>query len=370
MTKVVNIITDSNIGGAGKCVLIFGENYDRTKIDLCVIIPEGSKLKPELEKRNVKVKEVKEIADKSFSLRGIIELKKALRELKPDVVHTHASMSGRIAARLLNIRKIVYTLHCVYEPSSKMKSLPGKLVSKVISSVFSHEIIAVAEAAKDNLTAVGISEKKISVVLNGITPVKSFSEEEKAALRSRFGVEEGQKVVSIIARLEPVKGHKYFIDAAEIIHNKGYDVKFIIAGTGSSEEELKAYAKAKNSKVSFAGFINDPESLAAITHISANASYGTEATSISLLEGMSLGNPAVVSDYGGNPGVITDGVNGFLFPTHDAHAMAEKLEKLLSDESLYEEMSKNALEIFNKRFRADIYARNIENIYLRNGRGE
>lgn len=364
MIKVLNIISDSNIGGAGKCVLIFGENYNREIIDLTVAVPEGSKLIPELKKRNVKVKEIKGIADKSLSREGIKELKKAICELKPDVVHTHASMSGRIAAKLAGVKRIVYTLHCVYEPSAKMKSLPGKLANKFISSVFSHKIIAVAEAAKDNLTAVGISEKKINVVLNGITPVREYTREEKTALKERFGIENGQKVVSIIARLEPVKGHKCFIDCAEIITEKGYNVKFIIAGTGSAEQELKEYAKNKNADILFTGFINDPESLAAVTDISANASYGTEATSISLLEGMSLGNPAVVSNYGGNPGVIQDGVNGFLFPIHNPEKMAEKLELLLTDEKLYNEMSENSLKIFNEKFKAEIYARNIENVYL------
>lgn len=364
MIKVLNIISDSNIGGAGKCVLIFGENYDREKVDLTVAVPEKSLLIPELKKRNVKFKEVKYIADCSLSRKGIGELKKLIRELKPDVVHTHASMSGRIAAKLAGVKKIVYTLHCVYEPSKKMKSLPGKLANKFVSSVFSHKIIAVAQAAKDNLTAVGINEKKINVILNGITPVRVFSDDEKASLRKRFCVEDGEKVISIIARLEPVKGHKCFIDAAEIIKKRGYNAKFIIAGTGSAEEELKKYASEKNANVLFTGFINDPESLAAITDISANASYGTEATSISLLEGMSLGNPAVVSDYGGNPGVIQDGVNGFIFPVHDSEAMADKIQLLIDDTKLYNMMSENALRIFEEKFKADVYARNIENIYM------
>lgn len=364
MIKAVNIISDKNIGGAGKCVLIFGENYDRKAIDLTVIVPEESKLIPELKKRNIKYMTVKGIADRSLGRQGIKELKKALKTIKPDVVHTHASMSGRIAAKLVGVKKIVYTLHCVYEPSAKMKSIPGKIANKLVSSVFSTNIIAVAEAAKDNLTAVGINPKKINVVLNGISPIKDFSEREKQELRERFEIAPGQKAVSIIARLEPVKGHKCFIDAAEILHKKGCNVKFIIAGSGSAEAELKEYAAQKHADILFTGFINDPESLAAVTDISANASFGTEATSISLLEGMSLGIPAVVSDYGGNPGVIQDGVNGFLFPIHNAEIMAEKLEVLLNDKRTYDYMSKNAVEIFNKKFKADIYTKNIEKIYL------
>ncbi|MDP4117989.1 MAG: glycosyltransferase family 4 protein [Bacillota bacterium] len=365
MIKVLNIISDSNIGGAGKCVLIFCENYDRTKIDLTVAVPQNSKLKPEIERRGVKVMEVPFISDISFSVKGVKALMKIIKEVRPDVVHTHASMAGRIAARLSGVKKIVYTLHCVYEPSAKMKSPAGKLLNKTVSKLFTTDIVAVAQAAKDNLTAVGINQNNIRVILNGITPLVPLSEDEKSFERKRFGINEGQKVVSIIARLEPVKGHKCFIDAAHIIHERGYDVKFIIAGTGTAEKNLHEYAAAKGNDVEFVGFIPDPEKLISVTDISANASYGTEATSISLLEGMSLGVPAVVSDYGGNPGVIKDGVNGYLFPTHDAKTMADKIELLLNNEEKYGEISKNALKIFKERFTADIYTKNIESVYLK-----
>ena len=365
MIKVVNIITDSNIGGAGKCVLIYAENHNRNEVELSVIIPKNSLLKKELERLNISTYEADFIADKSFSLKGIFSLIKIIKNIKPDVVHTHGSMSGRIAAKLLGIKKIIYTLHCVYEPSGFMKSFPGKVINKIVAALFSTDIIAVAQAAKDNLTAVGIPDKKINVVLNGISPLERLSNEQKQIQRKRFNVEEGQKVVSIIARLESVKGHKYFIDAVKILREKGCKDKFIVAGVGSFENEIKEYAKSSGVDVEFVGFLNDIHNLVAVTDISANASYGTEATSISLLEGMSLGIPAVVSDYGGNPGVIKDGINGFLFPCKNSVKMAEKLEILLNDEGLYGKMQENSLDIFNKTFTADIYARNIEKIYMK-----
>ena len=361
MKKVLNIISDHNIGGAGKCVLIYSEHYNKEKFQLFVAVPKGSKLIPELLKRNVNYYEVEGIADKSLSLKGIFQLKKLIKTLRPDIVHTHASMSGRIAAKLCGVKKIIYTLHCVYEPSNLMKSFVGKILNKIVSSLFSTDIIAVAQAAADNLIKVGINPDKINVVLNGITPLKTLSDEEIITQRNRFGLKEGEKAVSIIARLEPVKGHKTFIDCANILKGKG--IKFIIAGNGSYEAEIKEYAKETNSDVIFTGFISDPGNLIAISSLSANASYGTEATSISLLEGMSLGVPAVVSNYGGNPGVIKDGINGYLFPIHNAEIMAEKIEKLIFDEKMYLSMKENSLKIFNDTFTAEKYAENIEKVY-------
>ena len=361
MIKVVNIISDSNIGGAGKCVLTFCDNYNREKFDLTVIIPKGSKLVPELQKRDVKYIECNNIADCSLSFKGILSLKRIIKEIKPHVVHTHASMSGRIAATLVGVKKVIYTLHCVYEPSVFSKSFVGKIINKIVSNLFSTHIIAVAEEAKNNLVKCGINPKKIKVILNGIIPVKINNDKE--SLKNRFNIKDGEKVVSIIARLEEVKGHKYFIEAARILKDKGYCAKFIIAGNGSYEEEIRKYSEINGNPVDFTGFISDPENLISVTDISVNACFGTEATSISLLEGMSAGIPAVVSNYGGNPGVIQDGVNGYLFHIHNSEELAEKLEILLGNEDIYNKMSANAIKVFNETFTADIYTKNIENMY-------
>ncbi len=361
--NVLNIISDTNIGGAGKCVLTVGRNYDRDKFNLTVAVPKNSALKPELEKIHVTCVEADAIADESMSLAGIRAQKKLIKELKPDVVHTHAALSARIAARLAGGCGIVYTRHCVYEPSRLMKSPIGKLANKAMAALFSDRIIAVAQAAADNLTDVGVPADKISVILNGIEPLSPLTEEEKAVQRKRFGVADGQKVVSICARLEEVKGHKYFIEAAQILHERGIRPKFIAVGTGTYEETLKKLVQNCDADISFPGFISDPRSLIGITDISVNASYGTEATSIALLEGMSLGVPAVVSRYGGNPGVIFPGENGLLFPIHDAKALADGIETLLTDETLYHHMQKRSQEIFKQKFTAQEMTRQTEEIY-------
>ena len=78
---------------------------------------------------------------------------------------------------------------------------------------------------------------------------------------------------------------------------------------------------------------------------------------------MSLGIPAVVSDFGGNPGVISDGDNGFLVRKKNSEALAEGIRKLLEDEKLYERMSEQALEIFSRKFTAVAMTRQTEAYY-------
>lgn len=364
MIKVLNIISDSNIGGAGRCVLNFLKYYNREKFQVKVVVPKGSLLIPEIKKLNTGIIETDGIAEKSFSAEGVRHLKKIIKLEMPDIVHTHGNLSGRVAAKLCG-KKIVYTRHSVFPVSPKISKGIGKLVNKTVNEFLSDDIMAVAQAAKDNLTEGGISADKVKVILNGVEKVKECTAEEKDETRKKYRITENDFVVGIMARMEPYKGHKYLIEAAEILKNKGKNIKVLIIGTGVSEKELKAFVEDKHLEdtVVFTGFISDIRRMLGIMDLQANASYGTEATSLALLEGMSLGIPAVVSNYGGNPGVITHGENGYIFNLKDSVDMAKYIETLMENKEIYEYMKMRAVEIFKKKFTAEIYARNIERVY-------
>ncbi len=274
-------------------------------------------------------------------------------------------MSARIAARFAGA-KVVYTRHSVFPQPKRLTSFPGKNINGMFNNYFADGIIAVAEAAKDNLTDTGVDERKIKVILNGVDGLLPPTEDELGHIRRRFGTDGTEKVVSIVARLEDIKGHEYFIEAAEMLLKDGINARFFIAGTGSYEQTLKDKVKqlGLTDKIIFTGFISDADKLMSITDIQVNASYGTEATSLALLEGMSLGVPAVVSDFGGNPGVIENGENGFVVPKQNSAALKAAIEKLIRDEDLYKKMSERSKEIFNKKFTSEAMTRNTEELYM------
>ena len=364
MKKIIEVSSDTNIGGAGKCLLTLLTEFDRRKYEIAVILPENSLLKPHIEVLGIDIIEVKGIADKSLDLKIIGTLKKIIKEQKADLVHAHASMSARIAARLAGC-KVVYTRHSVFPPPQLISKGIGKVANGMVNNFFADGIIAVAEAAKDNLTETGIDPSKITVILNGINGLTPQTEEQKLETRKKYGLSSDDLVISIVARLEDIKGHDYFIEAAGKLKEKGIKAKFVIAGNGSYEEHLKEKTKEMglDDTVIFTGFIQDVPSLMNITYIQCNASYGTEATSLALLEGMSLGIPAVVSDFGGNPGVISNGDNGFVVEKCNADALADGIEKLICDDTKYKKMSKRCLEIFNAKFTAKAMTEQTEELY-------
>ncbi|MBQ9737548.1 MAG: glycosyltransferase [Clostridia bacterium] len=368
MLKVLQVSSDTNIGGAGKCILTYLKHFDRSAFEVAVVLPKNSLLRTEIDALGIKVFEVDGMADKSLDFGSVKDLVRIFKKFNPDIVHTHASMSARIAARLFGA-KIVYTRHSVFPPNPRLTHGLGKAVCGFVNNTTADKIIAVAEAAKENICAIGVSPKKINVILNGVEPLREYTPEEKVKVKESLGVPPDFKCAAIVARLNEVKGHRYFVQAAKILKDQGIKAKFLIAGTGDMESAIKNQIKelGLEDDVVMLGFLTDVEPLMNVIDVQLNCSFGTEATSLSLLEGMSLGKPAVVSDFGGNPGVIKDRKNGFVVPTHNPEALALRLKELFSDAELYSNMCAASKEIFGKTFTAKKYAENIDNIYLNLG---
>ncbi len=368
MIKVVNVISDTNIGGAGKCIINFCKNYDKKMFEIVVIVPNGSALVEELKDTGVKIIEIDGLKDKSWDFKSLFKLIKVLREEKPDIVHTHASSTARFAAKFVKDTKVVFTRHSVFPVNPRIKKGIGRFVYKNTNELLSDRIIAVAEAAKENLTDGGVSEDKIDVILNGVEKIPETSENERKALKEKYGIKDDEYVVGILARLEKVKGHETFIEAANILLNeKKMKAKFLILGTGSEEDNLKQRVKELKleNKVIFTGFVKNVKDFLNIFDVQVNCSYGTEATSLALLEGMSIGVPAVVTNFGGNPGVISNGENGYIVPIKSPRDTAEAIERILTDKNISERMKRKSIEIFEKKFTVEVYTKNIESFYER-----
>ena len=259
MIKAINVISDTNIGGAGKCVLTFLKYYSRDKIDLIIVIPTGSLLKPEIEKLGGKFIEIDGIADKSLDFKAVGKLLKIFKEQKPDIIHCHAAMSARIAGKLYKKAKIVYTRHSVFEPSAAISKGVGKVINGFVNNSTADKIIAVAEAAKDNIVKTGVNPGKIVVIQNGVEPLKNLSGEEIQKIRDGYNISENDFVLGIAARLNEVKGHIYILEALKKLVDDNVNAKLIIAGTGDYEnkirEKIKELSLEKN--VVMAGFIKD-----------------------------------------------------------------------------------------------------------------
>ncbi len=366
MIRVLNVISDTNIGGAGRVLLNYLHCSDRTSFETMAAVPRGSLLKAPLEDAGARVYEVDGMADRSFHRADVGALAALFRQVRPDLVHTHGCLSGRIAAKRCHV-PAVYSRHSAFPVPAKLRYPPGRWVNKLVNERYAERIIAVSPAARDNLIEGGVSPKKITVVMNGVAPVSRTAPEEQRALKEELSIPAGAAVFGILARLEDYKGHLDLLEAVKQLKARGReDFVVLAAGTGPFAEEIARAAAESGAgdRVKLLGFRSDVAALLSILDVQLNCSYGTEATSMALLEGMSLGLPTIASDYGGNPWVVEDGGSGLIFPARDTAALAQAMERLMDRPEERAAMGRRARAIYEERFTARAFARNIENIYL------
>ncbi|PWM55318.1 MAG: glycosyltransferase family 1 protein [Oscillospiraceae bacterium] len=366
MIKVIHVISDTNIGGAGTVLLTTLYNIDRSRFDVKVVLPEGSALIPRIDALGFETVPTKGGADKSLDFAAIHEYMRIFKREKPDIVHTHAAMAARIAAWLCGVKVRIHTRHSTFAPKPALTRFPLRQLCGFVNNTLSTEMIAVSESAKANLVDTGANPKKIEVIINGAEPLRKVSPEEVQALRQKLGITDDDVVVGMSARLEEVKGHIYLIEAARILRERGMkNLRVLIIGTGATEGMLKAKVReyALEDCVIFAGFVSDVAPYIEVMDAIINCSFGTEATSMALIEAMSLAKPAIATDYGGNAYIVENGKNGYIIPQKSASNLADAITKLFADPARLAEMSKVAYSKYICRLTGKIMTGKVEKLY-------
>ena len=358
MIKLIHVITDTNIGGAGVWVLNFLKSYDREKYDVGVAIPQNSLLTDKIREMGVTAYEIPNIADKSFSKDGIAEFRKLFREQKPDIVHCHASLSARIASKSLGI-KTVNTRHCLEEK----KSFPKNIVYSMINNMLSDMVIGVSNITCENLLDDGTKKKKVKLVYNGVAPLREFSDDEKKEIRKVYGICEENTVIGIVARLEKVKNHSLFLEAGKIILDKYENITLLIAGEGSEKENIRKKAEELGiiDSVVFCGYQKDVSRIVNVIDIMALTSP-KESLSLSLIEGMTLAKPCVSTASGGPCEVIEDGVTGLL-TDHTPKDFAQKLSYYIDNPGEREKAGIEGKKRAEEIFAIDTMIKTLDEIY-------
>lgn len=357
--KIIEVISDTNIGGAGILLLNRLECTDMRRYPTLVCLPQKSKLIPRFEQIGIECIGTDTTPDSSWNLRDVKKFKRIFDRERPTVVNCHGSLSARVAAKMWGVPIKICTRHCVY-PLSRFEKLTGKL-----NSSLSDAFIAVAYSAKENLMDMGVNENKIHVIINGAKALKLTDECERRNLKTKLGISENDLVLSICARLETCKGHKILFDAVKILKERGVKCVVLVIGDGSQREDLEKYCKENNlsKNTIFLGFVDDVYRYMNISDLNINCSVGTETSSLALSEGMSIGLPAVVSDYGGNPYMIRHGVNGYVYGCGDSSRLAELIYELVTNRERLNEMSAQARKRYDTELNAEFMTKKTNRLY-------
>ena len=275
-------------------------------------------------------------------LAALLELRRELSVLAPDIVHTHTSKAGalgRLAAALAGIGRgkkpiIVHTPHghLLYGYYGPLKTFIFKTIERLLARLTDYFIALTPGELRESVAA-GIGRAaQWRVVHSGV----DLKPPAVPAHKRDLGIGQDELAVGTVARLETVKGVEFFIRAAAITAQgrPGLKLKFVVIGGGALEGQLRSLAASGGAgNVIFTGYRADAAALMAALDIYAQPSLN-EAMGRAPLEAQALGLPAVVSNVCGLPDVIREGETGLAVPPGDAGALAAAIEKLALDHAL------------------------------------
>jgi len=363
--KVLHVISDTNIGGAGVLLCNLLTCFERDKVESTVALPCGSKLAPRLIKMGIPVLYLSEPCER-VSPNSVWELSRIIKKRKVDIVHTNAAVSARVAAKLCHV-PVLHTRHCCFPPTGMLAKPSARRIAGLCNRMLSDYVIATADAAAENLRQLGIPEKKMRTIINGSLPVRKVDEETLDQLRGVLGIQKEDFTVGICARLEECKGHDIFLKAAAILRQLRPNIpfRFLIIGEGSCRVQLEKTVSelALEDRVIFTGFVSDMAPIYRILRVNVNCSCGTETSCLAISEGMSVGLPTVASNYGGNMAMIGESNAGILFDVGDAEALANAILQIAEDEELEKKMQRCAYERYLSHFTAEKMSKEVQDVY-------
>lgn len=371
--KVLHIIGGGEFGGAEKHILNLAGAVDLQAVELTVCCLFSAPFVEAATRAGIRALAVPMCSKADFAV--IRKLSGLIQSGKFDIVHTHgvrANLLGRLAARQAGKKKVITTVHSLLERDYQGMALryANNLAERATRSLTDH-FIAVSQGLKDRLVAGGIPAKSITVIYNGILldGLRPFDAAE-TALKEKYSDNEAP-LVGIVARLHAVKGHRYFIEAAQKILLQRPATRFLIVGDGPYRPVLEKLVGSMgvSDRVVFTGFVEDVYSLMAELDLLVISSLW-EGFGLTAIEAMVLGVPVVATEVGGLPEVVQHGKTGLLAPPADAAALAKSIVWMLDHPQEAREMAAKGGDMVRLKFTAGEMARRTVELYRKVAGGE
>lgn len=383
--------TTSSGCGAEESLLILLENLDRGKYSPFVVYPLGTFFREQTEYADARCKlermgieyrflpmsalrrnynPIVVLRDLWRTLVLTVRLCRLIKAKKIDLVHTNSSqvLASGIAARLCGVKSVYHVRQLIAEPRV------FRAILAALMDILSDKIIGISTPVCRMFWENGISKEKCVAVFNGVDINRYPPDLSGEAVRRELKIAPGTALVGLVGRMDPRKGHIYFLKAASLILRKCPNTHFLIAGDIDSQI-LKGYKEGLlrltetlglGSRVSFLGFREDiPEIMSSldIFVLSSSSKLSPEPLGRVLIEAMAAERPVVATRDGGVADVVVDGVTGMLVSPRDPQAIAEAVINLLKNPSMAQALGKAGRKRAEELFSARDYVQNVEKVF-------
>lgn len=297
----------------------------------------------------------------------VINLWKGLRiivkKYHPDIAHEQYMAPGALAIlalRALGMKKIIATAHTSADIYPSLKQIHW--LNNHILTAFQCITLKAEVSFFGNASIFG-NNTKLKKHGNHFTIYNNLPSYVEITESPRKGVPE---VIGVVSRLESIKGMDLAVPAFAEVHKRHPDLKLLVVGDGSQRQLMESQVKEfglPNGSVLFVGRQNQDMLQSFYDRIDILLMPSrSEGFGLTAIEGMARGCVPVVSDTGGLPEVVEDGVSGLLHSTESVDDMAAKIESLIDNPKLFEQLSHGA---YNRAlaFSKEKYNKQIEQLY-------
>ena len=386
--KIIHVITRLILGGAQEntlitCKLLAERGHDVTLITGPALGPEGE-LFNQAKGQDYKVVVVDRLRRAINPYNdgvSYFQIKRLLRELQPDIVHTHsakAGILGRFAAHSLkdkwgeDLPAVVHTIHgLAFHPYQS--ELLNKFYIAIEKSTARRTdfFVTVADAMTAQATAVGIGKPERYVTAYSAIDEEDFlepiSQQRRGDFRRKYGIDETAVVLVTIARLFMLKGHEYIVESAKELSKRFENCVWLFVGDGNLSDQLKEQASPFGLayRVKFTGLLPPKEIPLAIqsSDILVHCSL-REGLARALPQAMLCGKPAISFDIDGAREVVNENT-GRLIEPKNVEQLTEACAELIGDKNLREKLGSCGRESVEKKFAPDTMVDVIEAVYQR-----
>jgi sugar transferase (PEP-CTERM/EpsH1 system associated) len=352
--RIVHLVRALDVGGLERVVLDLVAHRSAYIEAHVICLEHRGEIAEQFESVGVGVEEL-QLASATMT-RRIWNLSRALRRLRPDVLHTHnpsPHLNGVVAARLARIPVLVHTKHGRNYPKDRKLVFQNRVASRLSSKVVcvSHDAAEVARRIEM------VSGDRISVIHNGIDIHRFLVNPDPFGTSNRF------RAIHV-ARLNWVKDQATLLRAVRLVIDRLPQFELDIIGDGPAHTEVIALHKelGLQGKVRLHGTREDVADWLAKADMFVLSSV-SEGISLTLLEAMASGLPIVATDVGGNSEVVQHGRTGLLVPSREPQALADAILQMCSNAKASREMGMRGREDVEQRFSVESMVSGYEQLY-------
>jgi len=227
------------------------------------------------------------------------------------------------------------------------------------------EVVAVSQDLQRAFCGTtGAPVNHVRVIYNGVDWIPLLRARREPLLLESLGIPANAPIVGTIGNLYPVKGHIHLVRAAHTIIRKRPGTHFLIFGRGAEQDLLRSEARTLgiDHRIHLLGYRDDAVKWLGSMDVFTLPSV-SEGLPLSLLEAMAAGIPTVITEVGGMPEVVRDGLTGCIVPPRNPDALASKILYLLENPAMAAEIGAAARNWVREVFSRDRMLREYRSLY-------